>query len=49
MKRDDDLTGAGAIALLVLVVLCCALDACWNQHVYGDWTCAWSKCVRVKP
>jgi hypothetical protein len=41
--------------MLVMVIVIIGLvasafaDCAWNEHVYGDWTCAWSKCIRVKP
>lgn len=48
-KPDDNLTGWGAIALLVIILLCTAADAWYASRVYGDWTCAFSRCVRVRP
>lgn len=48
-KPDDDMTGGVAIALLVFVLLCAVGDLAWNAHMYGDWTCAFSHCVRVRP
>lgn len=49
MKRpDDDMTGTGAIVFLVLIALCCVGDCWWNSYAYGDWTCAFKRCVQVK-
>lgn len=48
-KTDDDMTGGVAIALLVILLIAFGADLAWNAHVYGDWTCAFSRCVRVRP
>jgi hypothetical protein len=38
-----------AVGLLVFAFLAALVlvgKACWANHVYGDWTCAFSECRR---
>ena len=37
----------GVTVMLVLVFMAILLG--WNQYAYGDWSCAFSHCVRIKP
>lgn len=48
MRRDED-NGWIVLVFVLIVALSFGVDVWWNAHVYGDWTCAFSKCVRVKP
>ncbi len=43
MKSDGHMYAALATILLLVVIA-----AIWNNYVYGDWTCMFSHCVRIK-
>lgn len=45
-KRDDNFWIAVLVAGFCITLLLGALG--WNQLVYGDWTCAFSECRRMK-
>lgn len=49
MSRNNDDNGWTILAFLVLVLLSVIGDCWYNARIYGDWTCAFSRCVRVKP
>lgn len=49
MSREDDGAVGGLIVFVILVVGSLLCACIWNDKVYGDWTCAFSHCVKVKP
>ena len=33
--------------LIAIGVTCATVGIAWNQYVYGDWRCAFARCVKV--
>lgn len=46
-QRRITMWALGLIVVLAVIVL--GVDLTVNQWLYGDWTCAFAKCVRVVP
>jgi hypothetical protein len=47
MSKADDIGAKGFIAIVALLAICAAIDLAWNEHVYGDWKCAFASCRKV--
>ena len=45
---NDNTNAIAWIMAIVLIVLILAAKIAWSVHVYGDWTCAFSHCIRVQ-
>ena len=44
LSTSENLLAALFVVIFVGGIL--ALKGCWAEHVYGDWTCAFSECRR---
>ena len=39
----------GGVAVVILLLLGFGAAALVSHWIYGDWTCAFARCVKVKP
>ena len=48
-KSQRNLRVLTAGILLAVVALCVAANIAWSVYAYGDWTCAFAECRKIKP